>query len=190
LIYDSPVSVVLADDRAVRVWSSSERNGGRDDGGGGLGPAGDGGTDQSGDSGSTGGSTGDPFQDCTMLETTEVEAQFGELGEVADPFFDVGGCAWEIGDQEGFGTPEGFGDFLDVRWIPSDPDASMEETFGGAGYELVEGLADEAWISPEADTLVLRRGSLHVSLATSLSDEVPDLRDKMVTLAELVLNRV
>jgi hypothetical protein len=160
-----------------------------DDGASGVAPGNDTGTGQAESSGDATGDSGAPADECTELRTSEVEAQFGEAGPVADAYVDeVGGCIWEIGDQEGFGEPGGFGGFFGLNTFRGDTSMSLEETFGSG--ESIQGLGDEAWLTSDANLLIVRLDDLHLSLTTSLSEDVEDARGKMVALAELVVDRV
>lgn len=160
-----------------------------DDGPSGGVPGVDAGTGQADSSGDATGDPGAAGDECTELQTTEVEAQFGQAGAVADAYVDeVGGCIWEIGDQEGFGEPGGSGDFFGLNTFRGDTSMSLEETFGEG--ESIPSLGDEAWLTSDASLLVVRLGDLHLSLTTSLWDEMDDAGAKLVTLAELAVDRV
>ena len=160
-----------------------------DDGETGLGSGRDADAGQVEGAGDAPGASGPTADKCSLLEVSEVEAQFGALGPVAEPYVDAGGgCIWEIGDQEGFGEPEGSGDFFGVNTFRGDTSMSLEETFGPG--ESIPDLGDEAWLSSDATMLVFRHGDLHVSLTTLSADEVDDPQATMIALAELTFDRL
>jgi len=117
---------------------------------------------------------------CALLEVSDIEAVFGEQGAVADGEALGFSCAWEIGDTgivvvtraRGAGSP---GQSLDeIRDLDSDP---VE----------VDGVGDEACLC--SGGLWFRAGEVTFSVTPSFSSDVPDVEEKLQTLAGLMLER-
>jgi hypothetical protein len=166
--------------------------GGDDDGSTGSGSPTETDGDQGDDPGqAAGGAGGDSSDLCSLLTTGEVEAQFGEVGAVADPHMEYGSCVWEIGEQGDDGT----GDLISLYRFVGDPSRSFAENWGAdlAGDQPVEGVGDEAWVSEDGTSVMFNRGDQYLSLSSAfgsvLGSDVPGVREKMIALAELVASR-
>lgn len=166
--------------------------GGDDDGSTGFGSPTETGGDQGDDPGQAAeGAGGDSSDLCSLLTTGEVEAQFGEVGAVADPHMEYGSCVWEIGEQGDDGT----GDFISLYRFVGDPSRSFAENWGTdlAGDQPVEGVGDEAWVSEDGTSVMFNRGDQYLSLTSAfgsvLGSDAPGVREKMIALAELVASR-
>jgi len=180
---------------------------GDDDGGGEIGP---GEVTDKGD-GSAGGDVGDgevgggpPADLCALLETSEVEAEFGERGAVGEGYAEFDSCVWDVGDQSTAGTGN-----VTVNGYGPAIGQTVEQQF--AGYKDladnpvdIEGLGDEAYVEhdPEAfddrslgvmfeHTFVyFRSGETFLSVSAFFGPGVEGVQDKLVTLAELVIDRL
>lgn len=157
---------------------------GDDDDGGGL-PSGLG-SDADGGSNSGGGGGAGSGEPCSLLKVSEIEAAFGDHGDVAEgePLGML--CTWQVGDIDesgsgaigvtrarGAGTPEQ--SITEIRDLALDP---VE----------VEGLGDEAFF--DGPILWFRKGDITVSVSAAFFPEVPGSNDKVVELAHKVLPRV
>ena len=180
---------------------------GDDDGGGeiGLGEVtadGDRGAD--GDLGDSDAGGGPPPDLCALLETDEVEAEFGERGAVGEGYPELESCVWDVGDQSIAGTGN-----VTVNGYGPAIGQTVEQQF--AGYKDladdavdIEGLGDEAYAEhdPEAfddrslgvmfeHTFVyFRSGETFLSVSAFFGPGVDGVQDKLVTLAEHVIDRV
>lgn len=138
---------------------------------------------------------------CSLLDAAEVQAQFGERGAVADGQSDFASCVWDVGDQ----TQEGSGDVYVTGYPPAG--GSGEEQFASVREMTdnpvgVEGLGDEAFLqitpleeSPlgvlETTIVTVRHGDLVLDVGANFGPpSIPDAQDKLVALAELVLQRL
>lgn len=147
---------------------------------------------------------GPPADLCALLETSDVEAEFGERGAVGDGYPEFDSCVWDVGDQSVAGsgnvTVSGYGPPLGQ---------TVEQQF--AGYKdladnpvEIEGLGDEAYAEhdPEAyddrslgvmfeHTFVyFRSGETFLSVSAFFGPGVDDVQDKLVTLAGQVIDRL
>lgn len=178
---------------------------GDDEGGGeiGLGEVtGDGGADGGLGDGEEGG--GPPADLCALLETAEVEAEFGERGAVGEGYPEFDSCVWDVGDQSIAGTGN-----VTVNGYGPAIGQTVEQQF--AGYKDladnpvdIEGLGDEAYAEhdPEAfddrslevmfeHTFVyFRSGETFLSVSAFFGPGVDGVQDKLVTLAEHVIDRL
>lgn len=180
---------------------------GEDEGGGELGVGevtadGDGGAGGGVGDGEAGG--GQPPDLCALLETSEVEAEFGERGAVGEGYPELDSCVWDVGDQSTAGsgnvTINGYGPAIGQ---------TIEQQF--AGYKDladnpvdIEGLGDEAYAEhdPEAyddrslevmfeHTFVyFRSGETFLSVSAFFGPGVDGVQDKLVTLTEQVIGRL
>jgi hypothetical protein len=180
---------------------------GDDDGGGetGLGEVtGDGDSGAEGGLGDNEAGGGPPADLCALLETSEVEAEFGERGAVGEGYPEFDSCVWDVGDQSIAGT----GNVTVGSYGPAIGQ-TVEQQF--AGYQDlaenpvdIEGLGDEAYAEhdPEAfddrslevmfeHTFVyFRSGETFLSVSAFFGPGVDGVQDKLVTLAEHVIDRL
>jgi hypothetical protein len=117
---------------------------------------------------------------CSLLAVSEIEAAFGDQGTVADGEALGFSCAWEVGATgivvvtraRGAGAP---GQSLDeIRDLDSDP---VE----------VDGVGDEACLC--SGGLWFRSGDVTMSVTASFGSDVPDVEEKLKTLAGSMVER-
>lgn len=164
--------------------------------GGATGPGGGSGTGEA----DAGGTDDDGLDLCTLLETSEVEAEFGEVGPVAGGEPDFIHCVWEVGElyREGSGTVSvtDFGPPLGV---------TMEEhlaTFRGFADNPVDidGLGDGAFYDEEvpdqldggfeAASVTFRFGDRLLQVRASFRPAPDGMEERLATLAEHVVDRL
>lgn len=168
-------------------------DGGSGDGDGtGLGPSGGDKGDANGEAGGGDGGSGDgdggdsaEGDPCSLLEVSEIETEFGDRGAVADGERLGFSCAWQVGDisdpssgivvitrARGAGSPEQ--SMAEIRDLESNP-------------VDVEGVGDEACLC--SGGLWFRSGAITFSVTASFGDDVPDVEEKLTTLAQHMLDR-
>lgn len=163
---------------------------GRSDGGGGSGEA-RGGADAgagaaASDGGGGGGAAGkgDEVDVCRLLEVSEIDAQFGQAGAVSEGAPGELGvtalCRWQVGDPV---SPEGGGT------VTLGASTERDDIFYSVTGDPVAGLGDEAVLATESE-LHIRSGEQFLVLMAGIYPEVPGTRDKLVTLAHLVVDRL
>jgi hypothetical protein len=162
---------------------------GDDDGGGSVGPSGP--ADQDGATSEGGGGTdifGDP---CSVLEVSEIEQLFGDRGAVADGDPLGANCSWQVGSGSDAG-------FVGMGVVPARPDQSTEDAVtadGQLSVDLVEAAvsgvdAGDALFDASSGFLWFRSGDLVIGMSGLFDPEVEGLQDKLVVLAEQVLQRL
>lgn len=179
---------------------------GKDDGGDlGVGEVADQGSpDQSDDGGLDAAGDGQRLDLCSLLEASEIEAEFGERGAVAGGLEELESCVWDVGPQSEAGSGN-----VTIWDYPPVPGVSIEDNFAGF-KELadnpvdIDGLGDEAYYEhdPEAyddrslevmweHTFVyFRSGETFLSVSAFFGPGVDGVEDRLVTLAEHVLSRL
>jgi hypothetical protein len=156
----------------------------------------DGGLDAPGD--------GQTLDLCSLLEVSEIEAEFGERGAVADGFDEFESCVWDVGARATAGSGS-----VTVSYYPPVPGQSIEDNF--AGYkELAENpvdiddLGDEAYYEHDAEAfddrslgvmfehtfVYFRSGDTFLSVSAFFGPGVDGVEDRLVALAEQVLSRL
>jgi len=178
---------------------------GDDEGGGEIGldeVTGDVGTDGGIGDGEAGG--GPPADLCALLETAEVDAEFGERGAVGEGYPEFESCVWDVGDQSIAGTGN-----VTVNGYGPAIGQTVEQQFAGfkdlaESPVDIEGLGDEAYAEhdPEAfddrslevmfeHTFVyFRSGETFLSVSAFFGPGVDGVQDKLVTLTEQVIGRL
>jgi hypothetical protein len=142
------------------------------------------GVDPAGDAGGAngGGSGGDA---CSLLEVSEIEAEFGDHGAVADGELLGFSCSWEVGDIDDPGS--GIVVVTKARGAGS-PEQSLAEIRGMESNPVeVDGVGDEACLC--SGGLWFRSGAITLSVTAFFSSEDAD-KAKLVTLAQHMLDRV
>lgn len=176
---------------AVLGLAACGGGGGGSDGGGGSGEASGGadagaGAAASGGGGGGGGATGkgDEVDVCRLLEVSEIDAQFGQAGAVSEGAPGELGvtalCRWQVGDPV---SPEGGGT------VTLGASTERDDIFYSVTGDPVAGLGDEAVLATESE-LHIRSGEQFLVLMAGIYPEVPGTRDKLVTLAHLVVDRL
>jgi hypothetical protein len=141
---------------------------------------------------------------CTLLEESEVEAEFGERGRAAEGYEEFESCVWEVGDQSVAGTGS-----VTVSEYPTIPGQSLEDNF--AGFEEladdpvdIDGLGEEAYFEHDATAfddrslgvvfehtfVYFRTDSVFLSVSAFFGPGVDGVEDRLVVLAEHVLDRL
>lgn len=139
---------------------------------------------------------------CSLLETSEVETEFGERGVVVDGVEDFTHCTWDVGDQSQNNSGS-----LSVSDMGPAIGQTAEDYFAGF-KELandpvdVDGVGDEAYYETDPDAyssgdttfeqsfLVFRTGDLVLSLDAFFGPAVAGTQEKLLELAEHVLDRL
>lgn len=176
---------------AVLGLAACGGGGGRSDGGGGSGEARGGADAGAGDAASGGGGggggaagKGDEVDVCRLLEVSEIDAQFGQAGAVSEGAPGELGvtalCRWQVGDPV---SPEGGGT------VTLGASTERDDIFYSVTGDPVAGLGDEAVLATESE-LHIRSGEQFLVLMAGIYPEVPGTRDKLVTLAHLVVDRL
>lgn len=176
---------------AVLGLAACGGGGGRSDGGGGSGEARGGADAGAGDAASGGGGggggaagKGDEVDVCRLLEVSEIDAQFGQAGAVSEGAPGELGvtalCRWQVGDPV---SPEGGGT------VTLGASTERDDIFYSVTGDPVAGLGDEAVLATESE-LHIRSGEQFLVLMAGIYPEVPGTRDKLVTLARLVVDRL
>lgn len=154
------------------------------DGAGGLGPGGDGGDAGGGLPGS--GSGGGDVDVCGLLEVAEIEAQFGDIGPVSEGSPEdmgaVTGCSWDVGDPMGTGTDYAV---VGIGYSTQDAELTMDAVTG----DPVEGLGDEAILSSDSN-LYIREGDTFLNVIVTTVADVPNITEKVTTLAHAAIDRL
>jgi hypothetical protein len=153
-------------------------------------------TDATGDDEGEGGDVSvEPDIDlCSLLEVSEIDAEFGEQGSVLDGVEELDQCSWDVGQDQsepGTGSVHVFVQYVD----PSLPIESAEERFAqqrAAYSEAVEleDLGDEAYYEPNGPSVNVRSGALIWFVQAPFIPEVPDTQQKLENLAALVEDRL
>jgi len=127
---------------------------------------------------------------CSLLETSEVEAEFGQRGPVADGVISLANCMWEVGEDQ-TGDDSGFVSLL--RANPVGPmDEAMVNTMALAEDPVaVDGVGDEAHYDLNGGlcTLYVRSGELLFTLSSYFNTPVDGVQQKLATLAEQAISR-
>lgn len=176
---------------AVLGLAACGGGGGGSDGGGGSGEARGGADAGAGDAASGGGGGGGgaagkgaEVDVCRLLEVSEIDAQFGQAGAVSEGAPGELGvtalCRWQVGDPV---SPEGGGT------VTLGASTERDDIFYGVTGDPVAGLGDEAVLATESE-LHIRSGEQFLVLMAGIYPEVPGTRDKLVTLARLVVDRL
>ena len=130
---------------------------------------------------------------CSLLEVSEIEAEFGQQGTVLDGEEELDQCTWEVGEdqsQQGTGTVSVYVQSL----IP--PGQSTEEFYAdqlASAPEAVEvpGVADEAFYQPPPVTVLnARQGDTFFFVQAAFIPEVEGSQEKLENLATLVAGRL
>ena len=131
--------------------------------------------------GAGGGSEGGP---CDLLEVSEIEAEFGDRGAVADGEALGFSCSWAVGDISD--PSSGIVGVTKARGAGS-PEQSMAEIRDLSTNPVeVEGLGDEAFF--DFGTLWFRSGDITFSVSAFFGSDLPDKEEKLTTLAQHVLD--
>ena len=131
---------------------------------------------------------------CSLLEVSEIEAEFGDAGEVFDGMDQGDQCLWEVGEDQsalGTGTVSVFVQFINPD-LPIEPIedifAAQQESYADA--TPVEGIGDEAYFEPNGATVNARSGDLIWFVQAAFIPQVDGVQEKLETLAGLVANRL
>jgi hypothetical protein len=175
------------DDAGAAADGTGQSSGGEGAGAGTDGPGQGGGGGQG-----AGGAAGIDL--CSLLDPSEVEAQFGEGGAVADGKGGDAACLWEVGDQSRLGLDEGPGQvsltdvYVADTWPADAQYDNMRDLTEGAID--VDGVGDEAFLVATGSTLVFRSGEAFLSLTASFYPPPAGREDKLVALAQQIASRL
>lgn len=155
-----------------------------------------GGTGLGSGSDAAGEGTGDGGGDdpCVLLEMSEIEAAFGERGAVAEGEALGFSCTWDVGDVGGDGGILGL---TSTRAVGS-VEQGLTEVLGHLDGQPVEvdGVGDEAYFTAtgegmfRASRIDFRTGPWLVVVDAHFSPEPAGTQDKLVTLAQHVVDRL
>jgi len=151
-------------------------------------PAGGGTADTGGDPGVT------DLDLCSLLETSEIEAEFGERGAVKDGHEEMLQCTWDVGTASAGGTwGVSVGDLGPATGMPpEDYFATFRDLAGDAAD--VEGVGDEAYFEEDPQIfqsyVTFRVGENVLSVDAYFDPEVEGTQEKLTTLAEHVVSRL
>lgn len=146
---------------------------------------------------------GEALAVCDMLEVPEIEAQFGDLGAVADGETTTMGCQWQVGEPIE-GSPIDTALTLQVLFHPGDEfdvfypngaeqaEADLAEVSGRADVVPIPGLGDEAVL--DFGVLYVRSGEVLFAVGGYMIPNAPlgtdAMQTKLTALAEQVLGRL
>lgn len=137
-----------------------------------------------GDGDGAGGSEGDP---CSLLEVSEIKAEFGDRGAVAEGEALGFSCSWEVGDLSDTGSGAGSVGVTRARSAPSAEEAIAEIRDLSLDPVEVEGLGDEALF--DFSMLWFRSGDVLFSVSAFFNTEYDNVQEKLLSLAHRMLDR-
>ena len=131
---------------------------------------------------------------CSLLEVSEIDAEFGAQGTVLDGQDQGDQCLWEVGEDQtalGTGTVSVFVQYVNPE-LPIDP---IEDIFAGqqasyADSAPVDGIGDEAYFEPNGATVNVRSGDLIWFVQAAFIPQVDGVQEKLEALAGLVAERL
>lgn len=131
---------------------------------------------------------------CSLLEVSEIDAEFGAQGTVLDGQDQGDQCLWEVGEDQtalGTGTVSVFVQYVNPE-LPIDP---IEDIFAGqqasyADSAPVDGIGDEAYFEPNGATVNVRSGDLIWFVQAAFIPQVDGVQEKLEALAGLVAGRL
>jgi len=131
---------------------------------------------------------------CSLLEVSEIEAEFGEQGTVLEGEESLDQCSWEVGEdqsQPGTGSVHVFVQFIDPD-LPIDP---IEDMFAGQEESTpdavaVEGIGDAAYYAPNSGSVNVRSGDLIWFVQATFIPEPEGMQEKVESLAGIVEGRL
>jgi hypothetical protein len=131
---------------------------------------------------------------CSLLEVSEIDAEFGAQGTVLDGQDQGDQCLWEVGEDQtalGTGTVSVFVQYVN----PELPIAPIDDIFADqqASYAEstpVDGIGDEAYFEPNGATVNVRSGDLIWFVQAAFIPQVDGVQEKLEALAGLVAVRL
>jgi hypothetical protein len=148
-------------------------------------------------------SPGEALGVCDMLQVSEIEAQFGDLGAIAEGETTAMGCEWQVGEPVE-GAPIDSALTLQVLFHPGDElegfypngaeqaEADLAEVSGRDDVVPISGLGDEAVL--DFGVLYVRSGEILYAVGGYMIPNAPlgtdAMQAKLTALAEQVLGRL
>jgi len=164
---------------------------GDDDGGSDTSSPSDETSEQTGDTSATEdtGDDGGELDECTLLETSEIEAEFG--GPVSDPMDQGYQCQWEVGEdqsQPGTGTISVF----TGTEIPGESGQERYDSLLDAATDPVEvdGVGDAAFYEPVFGSVTLLANDTVVTVQAAFLPEPDGQQEKVESLAGDMADRL
>ncbi len=147
------------------------------------------GSDTGGDTTSGDSDGGDEIDKCTLLEASEIEAEFG--GPVSNPIDEGYQCQWEVGEdqsQPGTGT-------ISVAAGTQVPDQSGQDYYDivrEAATDAVEvdGIGDAAYYEPVFGAVTVLANDTVIVVQAAFIPEPDGQQEKVENLAALVADRL
>lgn len=166
-----------------------------------------------GDDGASGGADSGEIDPCALLDETDIEAEFGDIGPIGEGFQDLDACAWHV--NEVIDDPAGDGGTVDLRHndLATEIYDTPEENFQASrdndeGSDLwddgvvdVSGVGDAAYYASAEKQEVVGTTQSHGILVV-LSDGVvfsvsavflpaiEGTQDRLAALAQVVIDRL
>lgn len=160
-----------------------------DDGDASTGSGGVANQDDGGDSNGAGSADTAEGNVCSLLEVSEIEAEFGDRGVVGagEENTEIA-CNWEVGDLSEPNSGSGNVGVMRARYAGTVESALAESRAIADNPIDIEGLGDEAYM--DVATLYVRSGEALIAISAFFSPSVDGLQEKLVTLAQHVLTRL
>lgn len=153
------------------------------------------------DSGGEESDASDDVDVCSLLELADVEAEFGDRGEVTEGF---SACDWQVGEfglsgtgninVTGLTTFGAIEDDYDIAWDVSDNPVAVEGVGDEAFFDFADPLGSGEFTSDDsAASVTFRTGDLLIMVQSNFFDLEVDPeqeRDRLIALAERMLARI
>lgn len=132
---------------------------------------------------------GDDIDPCSLLEVSDIEAQFGEFGTFAEGESLGPTCTWDLAGAD-FST-----DSMNVSARTALGNGPIENEFDDLreNYDGVDidGVGDAAFMSPSSNGLSFLSGDYIVSINIIIEDsDIEGEQEKLEALAQLIIDRL